>query len=502
MPGVDPAGGLGVTNTMPRKSDPVVAPSHRPWIVLLNGASCSGKSALARELVERSPAPVIHLSLDHHHDGLAGRYATDRWPLYRELCAGLARSAEAWWRQGFHVVVDTLLESPRAMRETLALLPRARTVLVGLHAPLEVLLERAGARPAEARRRIRRQFPLVRTLAAYDLELATDRESPRALAERILAHLGTAPRSQPAHEALDGLRPIEVGDRETFTRAAQAGGCRTWLHYFPFLHALARTVRRELRWEEVDGSVLVYHVIDVERGPRLSLYVPPFPFTAAALAHARRRCRRFDAAAPTRILWVEEASLPALAGVLASKRAADSEYVYDGARVSALVGERFAALRGRLDRIERVPGLAVRSYAEGDRAACEDLIEAWRGRPRNQRANSAAYRLALLCLAHHADFGPEWLRGEVLTQDGRVRAVTFGGPICEGWGSLFVVLADPRMPGLGDLQRYRFIRNNPDLRLWKELGDVDGPQLAAIKGAFDPVARNPLWRVALRDGNE
>jgi len=470
--------------------------SPRPWILLLNGVSCSGKSTLAREIVERCPAPVIHLSLDHHHDSLAARYATDRWPIYRPLAAGLARSAEAWWRQGFNVVVDTLLDSPRLLRDTVALLPPKRTFVIGLHAPLDVLLERAAARPEEARRRIRRQFPLVHRQAAYDLKLATDSESPRAMAERVLAHIGVTPRSQPIREALEGLRRFEIDDHRVFTKAAQAGG-HTWLHYFPFLHALARTVRRDLRWEEVEGSVLVYHLIDVERGPRLRLYLPPFPFAAAALSHARQRCRRFDPAAPARILWVEEASLPTLAGTMASRRAAEAEYVYDGARVAALDGGGFARLRKRLDRLDRVPGLAVRPYTAEDRAGCEAVIDAWRGQSKDKRANGSVYRLALLCLSHHAAFDPGLLRGEVLTQNGEVRALTFGGPIGDGKGSLFVVVDDRRLPGAGYLQRYSFMRNNPDIRVFKELEDVDRPHLARIKEAFNP-ARNPLWRVVLR----
>ena len=79
-----------------------------------------------------------------------------------------------------------------------------------------------------------------------------------------------------------------------------------------------------------------------------------------------------------------------------------------------------------------------------------------------------------------------------------VLVLTFGGPIGEGWGSLFVVLDDGRLPGLGYLQRYRFIRDHPDLRRFTELRDLDGPRQVEIKEAFDPVARNPLWRVVLR----
>ena len=474
----------------------------RPWIVVLNGVSCSGKSVLAREIVERCPAPVIHLSLDHHHESLAERYATDRWPLYRPLSAGLARSAEAWWRQGFNVVVDTLLETPRRMREVLAVLPRARTFVIGLHASMDVLLERAEARTTEARRRIRRQFPLVHREAVYDLELSTDRESPQALAERVLAHVGSAARSRATHETLAGLRPIEAGDHRTFTRAAQAAGCHTWLHYFPFLHALARSERRELLWEEFEGSLVVYHLIDLEQGPRLSLYLPPFPFATAAIAHAQQRCRRFNPSMPTRVLWVEEASLPALAGGLASKRVVDAEYVYGGAHVAALAGDAFAGLRSRLDSLERVPGLAVRPYAAGDRGACETVIESWRSRPKVQGANNSVYRFALLCLAHHDDFDRELLRGEVVTQEGEVRAVTFGGPIGDAVGSLFIVIDDGSLPGLGSLQRCSFMRNNPDIRLFKELGDEDAPHLAEVKQALDPVARNPLWRVVLRDEGE
>lgn len=482
--------------------DPIPArrPPDPPWIVLLNGVSCSGKTALAREIVERCSAPVIHLSLDHHHDILAARYATDRWPLYRELVTGLARSAEGWWRQGFHVVVDVVLESARARQEVLGLLPRERTFVVGVRAPLEVLLDRARERPEEARRRIRRQLPSIHDGIVYDLDLATDRETPRVLAERVLALAGSAARSEPTVEALDGLSPIDVGDGPTFTRAARAGGCRTWLHYFPFLHAVARTVRRELSWEEVDGSVLVYHRIDVDRGPRLSLYLPPFPFSASALAHARRRCRRFDPAAPTRIVWVDAGALPALEGAIAARRVADEEYVYDAARVLALAGDRFAALRERLDALERVPGLAIRPYDGRDREACEAVLEAWRSGPKSDRGHGTVYRLASLSLAHHAAFGDGLLRGEVVTQDGEVRGVTFGGPIGEGWGSLFVTIDDRSVPGLGYLQRYEFLRSHPDLRHWTELRDVDGPRLAEVKEALDPTARNPLWRVVLREG--
>jgi hypothetical protein len=387
------------------------------------------------------------------------------------------------------------------MQQSLALLPRERTLLVALHAPLEVLLERAAARSPEDQRLIRRQFPLVHRDVAYDLELATAQESPRSLAARVLARVGMTPRSLPPHDALAGLRPLEVGDHATFARAAQAGGCRGWLYYFPFLHLLSRTVRRELRWEEVGGSVLVYHMIDADQGPRLGLYLPPFPFSAVALSHARERCRRFDPAAPLRILWVEDAQLAALSGILASKRQGDTELAYDGARVASLAGSGFAHLRDTLAALERVPGLAVRPYLEQDRVACEAVIDAWRGQRKAERANSSAYRLALLCLDHHGAFDADLLRGEVVTQEGEVRAITFGGPIGDGVGSIFVAIDDRRLPGLDCFQRFHFLRCNPDIRLWRELRDLDGPRLVAVKQAFEPVASSPLWRVVLQDGD-
>lgn len=458
-----------------------------PWIVLLNGTSCSGKSTLARELVERAPAATIHLSLDHSHANLANRYATDRWPLYESLCLGLARSAAAWWQQGFHVVVDTLLRSPRLVRSTLALLPRERTFLVGVHAPLEVLLARAGARPQGDQRLVRRQFDQLQRLRGHDLDLASDREPPQALAERVLTLVGQPARRLPPAEALAGLRAIEAGDRETFRRAVQAAGCRSWFCYFPFLYAFARTVRRELRWEEHAGSVLVYHRIEDVHGPRLGLYLPPLPCTAAAIAHARERCRQFDPAKATRILWVEEPQLAALAGITARARVVDSEYVYDGASVAESCEEP-------------APGLAVRPYEAADRAACEALLEVWRRAGGAKRDNGGDYRLAWLCLAHFAEFDRELLRGEVVTQGGEVRAFTFGGPIGDGWGSLLVAIADPRSPELRRLQRCWFLRNHRDLARWTEGGDFDRPRIGAVRETIGSVTRRPAWRVVLRGG--
>ena len=87
----------------------------------------------------------------------------------------------------------------------------------------------------------------------------------------------------------------------------------------------------------------------------------------------------------------------------------------------------------------------------------------------------------------------------MVTQAKEVRAFTFGGPICDGWGSLFVAVADPRLPELPRLQRGWFLRKHSDLVTWTEGGDVDR-WIDGIRQPLGPVTRCPLWRIVLRGG--
>lgn len=461
------------------------AKARPPWIVVLNGASCSGKSTLAREIVEQSPAPTIHLSLDQSHASLGSRHATDRWPLYSSLCLGLARTAAAWWQQGFNVVVDTVLRSRPHVRRTLALLPRERSFLVGVHAPLEILLVRAAARPGGDRRKVRRQFEQLQGLDGNDLNLTSDHEAPAALAARVLGLVGEKARHRPPPEALADLRTIEAGDQATFMRAVHAAGCRGWHCYFPFLHAFARTVRHELRWEEHAGSLLVYHLIETAEGRRLSLYLPPLPFTAAAFAQAQERSRRFDPKRRLRIRWVEESQLAALSAATAQARVVDSEHVCDATDFA-------------VSPIEASPDFVVRPYQSADRAACEALLETGRSGGQRPYKLRGDYRLATLCLENSAEFERGLLRADVVTVAGAVRAFTFGGPIRPGLGSILVAITDPSLPELRRWQRGMFMRNHRDLTMWTEGGDHDRPRIDAALQQLEPRSRSQLWRVVLR----
>lgn len=176
-------------------------------IILLNGASSSGKSTLARELQQRLPAPFWHYSIDHLNDAKVlpeSRIARGEfpWPTLREaFFDGFHRSVAAFAAAGNNLVVEHIVETREWLHRLLRLLDGCDVFFVGVHCPLEELERRerlrGDRRPGEAAA----DLHVVHTFAGYDFECSSVEPVERN-ADRVVD--AWAARGQPS--AFDRLR--------------------------------------------------------------------------------------------------------------------------------------------------------------------------------------------------------------------------------------------------------------------------------------------------------
>ncbi len=193
---------------IPGEPEQKVSPASLPpvsrkegWVIVLNGATCAGKSTLAKAILEMEATPTLLLSINQLHSALSSRYSTHKWPLYRELNRTLVASAQAASLEGMNVVIDTVLANRGRWREILALLSETRTYWVGLHAPLKQLLAREKQRGSGERALVKRQFETVHEGARYDIEVSTESTSPLLLARQILDYIQHAEIAREGNQA-------------------------------------------------------------------------------------------------------------------------------------------------------------------------------------------------------------------------------------------------------------------------------------------------------------
>jgi chloramphenicol 3-O phosphotransferase len=182
-------------------------------IILLNGASSSGKSSVARELQALLPEPYLHPGIDHFLALLPGRYFGEHppadegfllvrteagthiqtGPVGHRLLAGMYASFAALAAAGNHLIIDHVLLDREGLAALVAALPPFQVLFVGIRCPLEVLAQRERARSDRAVGMARAQFDLVHAHALYDLEIDTSTCGPREAAGRIKQRLEEGP---------------------------------------------------------------------------------------------------------------------------------------------------------------------------------------------------------------------------------------------------------------------------------------------------------------------
>ena len=154
-------------------------------IIMLNGASSSGKSTLARGLQTVLPDPFLHFNSDQLVDGGAipnrrNESAPFGWPgtMRTRFFDGFHRSIPAMVAAGNNLVVEHIIEFREWREQLRQLLDGMDIFLVGIHCDLDELDRREKARgdrrAGEGRTHV--EVDGIHGFGAYDLEIDTYRE--------------------------------------------------------------------------------------------------------------------------------------------------------------------------------------------------------------------------------------------------------------------------------------------------------------------------------------
>lgn len=186
-------------------------------IIILNGVPRSGKSSIAKVILDTFAGVWINLGVDGFKQLTSGRYSPGIGlrpggelsetiePLVPVLYAAMYESIAAHSRMGIHVVVDVghhdaysvqrgiLFDSAQRLKD----LP---VLFVGVRCPIDVIVERREKTLSPNRgldEHIRRWQREVHIPGIYDIELDTSHFTPQQCADKIRRHLvvGPAPKA-------------------------------------------------------------------------------------------------------------------------------------------------------------------------------------------------------------------------------------------------------------------------------------------------------------------
>ncbi len=176
-----------------------------PQIILLNGASSSGKSTLCRELRTALPQPYLYLSSDLLVEGgmlpKVNRIQHDTpwsWNTIRpHFFEGFHRSIRAFAEAGNCLLIEHIVEKKEWLEELVLLLQPFSVFYIGVFCPLEELEKREQQRGdrfiGEGRSHLEDG---IHDWSGYDLVVDTYQHTARENTENILIALEKAQKSQ------------------------------------------------------------------------------------------------------------------------------------------------------------------------------------------------------------------------------------------------------------------------------------------------------------------
>jgi chloramphenicol 3-O phosphotransferase len=168
-------------------------------VIVLNGGSSSGKTAIARRLQELLPDPWQRFGIDDLVDALPPEHAGITFGDHGEVVVGERfRELEAAWmagvaamaRAGARVILDDVFLGGAASQErTRAHLDGLEVLWVGVRCDPEVAAGREAARGDRIAGMAALQATIVHEGVAYDLEVDTTHAGPDECAAEIAARV-------------------------------------------------------------------------------------------------------------------------------------------------------------------------------------------------------------------------------------------------------------------------------------------------------------------------
>lgn len=174
-------------------------------IIILNGASSSGKTTLLKTLQNTLEEPFLDAGIDKFIWMLPKRYL-DR-PLWDDvlglatiagetghtLFQGMHQAIAALSRCGNNVLADHVLVEPDWLRQCTELFAGLPAYLIAVDCPLEVLEERERSRKDRTLGQAKAQFPVVHAGGIYDLRVDTSMDDPQECARKIISRIQDGP---------------------------------------------------------------------------------------------------------------------------------------------------------------------------------------------------------------------------------------------------------------------------------------------------------------------
>jgi len=165
-----------------KPASPAAQPAQpRGKIILLNGASSSGKSTLAAALQDALDEPFWHYSIDHL---IAAKILPSAriksgefpWPSLRaQFFEGFHRTLPALAGAGNNLIIEHIVETQAWMTRLLVLLAGHDVFFVGLHCPLDELERRERARGDRRIGEAKADFETTHAFCVYDFEVDSTR---------------------------------------------------------------------------------------------------------------------------------------------------------------------------------------------------------------------------------------------------------------------------------------------------------------------------------------
>lgn len=178
-------------------------------IIVLNGASSSGKSSVARELVTLFDRPWFVLGIDDFHTRRSRHEGTDEEfaDIFQRTVLGFHRAVAGLASAGNDVIVDHILGERWRLHDCLEVFDGFAAYLVGIDCGPAELERRERERGNRQIGRAALQYPLVHAHGVYDVRVSTDALSSRQCAQVINERVESGP-----PEAIAQLRRELSGD--------------------------------------------------------------------------------------------------------------------------------------------------------------------------------------------------------------------------------------------------------------------------------------------------